>query len=258
MKKDLKISIITVSYNSEKTISDTINSILKQMYNNIEYIVVDGKSKDKTVEIIKSYESSMKEKGILYKWISEPDKGIYDAMNKGLSLCQGDIIGIINSDDWYEDDAIEIIVETFKKSEDIDIVYGNLNVFDANKVYISTQNPKSLKNIWKYMSITHPTCFVRKKVYESLGGFSLDFKLSSDYDFLLRAYKNNFNFKGINKSIANFRLGGESSTSIKKSLNESYRVRVMNGQNKLKSYYYMKKIELIVLLIKIKNIIWKR
>lgn len=200
----------------------------------------------------------MEEKRIKYKWISEPDKGIYDAMNKGLKLCQGDIIGIINSDDWYEDDAIERIVKKFNTSEDVDIVYGNLNVFDENKVYISTQNPKSLKNIWKYMPIAHPTCFVRKKVYESLGGFSLEFKLSSDYDFLLRAYKNNFRFKRINKSIANFRLGGESSTSIKKSLNESYKVRVINGQNKLKSYYYMKKMELLVLLIKIKNKVWKR
>lgn len=257
MNKPL-ISIITVCYNSEKTIGGTIESILNQLYTNIEYILVDGSSKDKTLEIIKSYEESFRRKNIKYKWISEPDKGIYDAMNKGIEMASGELIGIINSDDWYELDALNIIVEQIKP--EVDLYYGNLKIYKEDifsHVQIASKNLEKLK---KGMIVPHPTVFVRKKVYDIIGKFSLEFKIAADWDFLLRAYLNNLIFLKIDNNIANFRLGGESYIFNKKYILEKSKVRKKNRVFKLfDKYYYFDIIKL--LMISEKNLmrinIWK-
>mgnify|MGYP003445965853 CR=1 FL=1 len=168
----MKISIITVSYNSSKTIKDTFDSMLSQTYNNIEYIVVDGNSKDKTLEIIGEYESKFIDKKIEFKWISEKDNGLYDAMNKGIKMATGDIVGIINSDDVYFDEfVIEKVVKALENNL-TDSLYGNL-------YYVEENNTNKIVRNWKYKKyqnglfekgwqIAHPTFFVKKEVYEKI------------------------------------------------------------------------------------------
>ena len=128
----MKISIITVCFNSSKTICDTIDSVLKQNYKNIEYILVDGNSKDNTVEIIKKYETIFRKNGMDYIWVSEVDNGIYDAINKGIKMATGDIIGILNSDDlFYDSNTITDVYEIFREDDDIDAIYGNMSYFET-------------------------------------------------------------------------------------------------------------------------------
>ena len=135
MSLNIKISIITVSYNAVKTIEETINSVLNQSYSNIEYIIIDGGSRDGTVDIIKKYQDKIN------VWISEPDKGIYDAMNKGIKLAKGDWIGIINSDDCYCIDAFDTILNTISKNPNAELIFGNLNIIDKKmKLRMTNKN----------------------------------------------------------------------------------------------------------------------
>lgn len=184
----MKITIITPTYNSEKTIERTIKSILSQSYNNIEHIIVDGKSTDKTIDIVKKYQE-------IYpiKLFSEIDKGIYDAMNKGIELSTGEIINILNSDDVYDNDQVlKMVVSVFKDNKRIDAVYGDIKYFsnDTNKntrVWrAGNYNEKKLNNGW---IIPHPALFVKKSVYEKYGKFNLKFTIAADYEFILRILK---------------------------------------------------------------------
>lgn len=202
MNDKIKVSIITVSYNSEKTITRTIESVLEQTYNNIEYILIDGNSSDKTVEIIKKYKNKFLKINKGYKYISEKDSGIYDAMNKGIMMASGDIIGIINSDDWYEKDAVEKIVDKFT-IENADIVYANMLIHSPKKKFI-----KKAKNE-KYFTTrgwNHPTMFVKKEVYNKF-----KYRLQSiydDLDFILRAKKEKYKIEILDETISNFSFGG--------------------------------------------------
>ena len=163
-----KVSIITVCFNSEKTIRDTIDSVLNQTYKNIEYIIVDGKSVDTTIDIIKSYELEFKRKNISFKWISEKDTGIYNAMNKGVRLAKGDLIGILNSDDWYSSNAVSEVVAV-NGNQDFSVISGKKNKVNFKKEILKTiKNKKDIqKYIHRTMPINHPATFVHKKVYES-------------------------------------------------------------------------------------------
>ncbi len=230
-----KVSIITVSYNSEKTIKDTIESVLNQTYENIEYIIIDGLSKDNTVEIIKSYESKFIEKGIKYKWISEKDNGIYDAMNKGIIKSKGDIIGIINSDDWYEKDAVEKVINKYNQ-DNFDMIYGDLRVIRKNKIYIKKAK---LKKIVTTRYWNHPTTFISKRIYEK-NLYKLE-SINDDLDMMLKIRKNNkFKIAIINEVLANFRLGGVSNTkNIKRvfqSIKNRNKIYKNNGYSK---FYYL-------------------
>ena len=200
--KAIKVSIITVCYNSETTIQRTIQSVLAQTYPNIEYIIVDGKSSDNTVEIIKANEPSFNGR---MKWISESDCGIYDAMNKGIAMSSGELIGIINSDDYYENDAVEMIVSAMVDTP-YQILYGCMRTLSRGKEISVLFN--SHENLDKEM-IAHPTCFVTKKVYEDFGVFNLRYISAADYDFMLRMKQNNeVRFIPVHEIIANFSLGG--------------------------------------------------
>ena len=195
------VSIVTIVYNGEKYIEQTINSVFGQSYKRIEYIIVDGGSKDNTVSIIKKYESK------LAFWISEPDKGIADAFNKGLKRATGSIIGLINADDWYEPDAIEKVVNNIDGS---DIAYGNLKLWRNGKVdFILEGDHSHLKD---EMTMNHPTVFVRKEVYEKFGYFNNHYRCAMDYELMLRFRMNDCSFKHIPFVIANMRWDGVSDT----------------------------------------------
>lgn len=208
----LKISIITVCFNSEKTIEETINSILNQTYQNYEYLIIDGKSKDNTVDIIKKYESKFKGR---LKWISEKDNGLYDAMNKGINMATGDIIGILNSDDVFSNnDTLKIISDTFIK-EKCDGVYSDL-IFMDEEMKVPRRVFISEKGNYKFGWFPpHPTLYVKKSIYEKYGNYNLEYRIAADYDFMIRIMKNNVNIKYINKTLINMRSGGISTNGIK-------------------------------------------
>lgn len=208
MSESRKCSIITVSYNSEKTIEQTIKSVLNQTYSNIEYIIIDGASTDHTMDIVKMYSPIFKGR---MSWVSEPDEGIYYAMNKGIELATGDIIGIINSDDYYEKDAVMNIMDALGDSEGSIILYGMMRMLrNGIEDNICIYSPEFLEN----RSIAHPSCFVTKKLYEEYGSYDTNYISASDYDFFLRMRSNaDIEFRPVYKLIANFNAGGMSGTS---------------------------------------------
>lgn len=197
----MRISIITVCLNSERTIEQTIQSVIGQKYEDCEYIVIDGCSTDNTLEILDKYKKDI---SII---ISEHDSGIYDAMNKGISLATGDIIGIINSDDWYEPGVFKIIAKHFEES-DAEVVYGNVNVWKGNGELEDYSIADSLERIRTEMSISHPSVFIKKNVYAKHGVFQLEYMICADYELLLRFYSKGVKFVCIDKVLANFRRGG--------------------------------------------------
>lgn len=204
--ENIKVSIITVSYNSAQTIEQTIRSVLSQSYQNIEYIVIDGQSTDGTCDIIKKYEDE------IAFYVSEPDAGLYDAMNKGLQHVTGDIIGIINSDDWYEQDAVAKIVKCFVIRE-AEVVHGKMCFVDE-KGNCTYSRRKTIHSIW-YLpgTVLHPTVFVKRTIYEKYGAFNTDYKIAADYDLLLRFYAQGVQFEYIDEIISNFRSGGISDSN---------------------------------------------
>lgn len=208
----MKISIITVCYNSAATIDKTIQSVANQTYNDIEYIIVDGYSKDETLSIIKKYEST------ITKWVSEPDKGLYDAMNKGIAMATGDIIGLINSDDLFCDNqAIEKIVAIFQDNPVLDSVYADLfyvSQYNTDKIVRRwvTGKQKKFKNGWHP---AHPTFYIKKDIYNRFGGFDLDFKLAADFEIMLRFLeKYKISTYYLKEPLVKMRLGGETNRSL--------------------------------------------
>lgn len=217
------ISLITVSYNSSETILDTFKTIGNQSYGKIEYIVIDGDSSDGTKELIQNHSK------IISKTISEPDKGLYDAMNKGISMCSGEIIGIINSDDIYTDnDVIAEVVNAFYLSN-ADIVYGNLNYVSKNltKVIRTWKSKPYKKGMFsKGWQPPHPSFFARKKVYDEIGSFDLTFDIAADFEFMFRVLEvNDYRSFFLNKTLTKMRIGGESNKSLKNRLKANYQIR---------------------------------
>lgn len=196
----MKISIITVCLNSERTIEQTIQSVIGQCDYNYEYIIIDGGSTDRTIEIIEKYRYGIS------KIVSESDSGLYDAMNKGISLATGDIIGIINSDDWYEPGVFGIVRRCFQESN-AEVIYGKLNQIDAEGK-INIQIPGDIERLRYEMETPHPTVFIKRSLYEKYGAFQIKYKIAADYDLMLRLYTKGVKFYFCNKIFANFRLGG--------------------------------------------------
>lgn len=206
MEKSKLITVITPCFNSEKTIRRTIESVLNQTYKNIEYLIIDGASKDKTIEIAKSYEKAFNGRMKIY---SEPDEGIYYAMNKGIALASGELIGIVNSDDYYEPEAVEHIVQN-RSEKPYQILYGFERILnEGQETQIVIHHHTNLKN----QMITHPTCFVTKKLYQDKGVFNTDYRYSADYEFMLRMYEDKqVEFTPVYELISNYALGGASGT----------------------------------------------
>lgn len=210
----MKISIITATFNSGLTLRDTIRSVLSQSYPNIEYIIIDGGSKDNTLEIINEYKNK------IAKVISEPDKGIYDAMNKGIRMATGDIVGILNSDDFFTStNVVENMVKTFE-SNNTDAVFGDIhfvkpeNLNKSVRYYSSSIFRPSLFR-FGFMP-AHPSFYVRRICYEKYGLYDLNYKIASDYDLLIRfLYVNKITYKYLNMDFVTMRMGGASTENMK-------------------------------------------
>jgi glycosyltransferase len=227
----MKISVITATWNSANTISDTLDSISSQSYDDIEYIVVDGLSTDNTLEIIENHNADV---NIM---ISEQDDGIYDALNKGIAVATGDVIGFLHSDDVYaSSDALQKIADVFSHSK-IDSVYSDLNYVSKNhtdKVIrhwrSNEYKPENILNGWMP---PHPTFYLKREYYQLLGGFNLSYKIAADYDSILRyLWKNNLTSSYIPEVLINMRIGGESNRSFKNIVlksKEDYRAMKNNG-----------------------------
>lgn len=211
------VSIITVCYNSEKFIRDTIESVLNQTYKNIQYIIIDGKSTDKTLSIIDEYREHF---GNRLTLVSEKDSGIYNAMNKGLALVKGELVGIINSDDYYELDAVEKMVEQYE-IHGSGVYYGYCRLLkDEKEFMIERRNADFLQEA----QINHPTCFVSNEIYTNNGVFNEKYKIVADYELLLRFKNKNVPFYAVDAIISNFRLGGIS-TGTRKAWLETFQLK---------------------------------
>lgn len=218
----MKVSIVTATYNSEKTIEKCMNSVLAQTYSNIEYIVIDGLSIDKTLEKVKYL--SEKHSNLIV--VSEKDNGIYDALNKGIGMATGDIVGFVHSDDFLANtDVINKIVDVFKKNK-VDGVYGNLHYValnDTNKIIRNwvgkSFNMSMLRQGWMP---AHPTLYLKKDVYHNNGVFDLSYKIAADYDFILRIFKQEeLKFYYLPSTIVKMRVGGASNRSLKNIIQKS-------------------------------------
>ena len=197
-------TIITVCYNSSKTIAKTIESVLNQNFDDYEYLIIDGQSTDGTVDIVESYKEKF---GGKLKIVSEKDHGIYDAMNKGISMAKGKLVGLINSDDYYEPGALKKVSDIYDGYE-YSIIYGMLRTLKSGTetgVYL-----KSHQFIEEDM-IAHPSCFISKKIYEEFGAYSLEYPCSADYEFFLRIRnEKKIKYYPIYEIISNFSIDGAS------------------------------------------------
>ncbi len=232
--KDIKISVITVCLNSEQTLERTFESILNQSYLPVEYIVIDGASTDNTITIIRKYEPVFIAAGVSFLWISEHDEGLYDAMNKGIEKTKGEFIGILNSDDFYETDTMALVADACRNNPSSEILYGFMrNLDDGVEVSSSRWNYDYMYSRDNKSDICsgaqHPTCFVKKNVYEEIGKFDLSFKTAADFDFLLRAKQQSKKFQPIDAILTNFALDGISNRiADSELLDQKYRIMLKN------------------------------
>ena len=214
----MKISLITATYNSAETLRDTMQSVLNQTFKDVDYMIIDGGSKDGTLDIVKEFEPKFEGR---LRWISEKDKGIYDAMNKGVLMAQGDVVGILNSDDFFaSDNVLEKVNATFTENPTIDGVYADVRYVDWNNTsksvrLFSGKDFTRKKLCWGKMP-PHPSFYVKKECFDKFGLYSLDYPICSDYDmFVKMIWIGNINTLYINDVFVNMRSGGTSSNGIK-------------------------------------------
>jgi glycosyltransferase involved in cell wall biosynthesis len=233
--RKVKVSLITVVRNGEGTLRRTIESCLTQTYGHIEYIIIDGGSTDGSLEIIREYDEK------IARWISEPDRGISDAFNKGVALASGELIGFINADDWLEPDAIKSIVSWIKSFDEPAIVHGMIQNWSEDRVeYLVGGNHELLKTD---MTINHPTVFATAECYRRFGLFRLDFKYAMDYEWLLRLYVGGAHFSYLPKLLVNMQLGGISDAKWYFSIWEVARAKNLHLKRWFNAYgYYLLQI----------------
>ena len=231
----MKISVITVCYNSEKTIERTIQSVVSQTYTNIEYIIIDGRSKDNTVGIIKKYENS------ITKWLSESDKGLYHAMNKGVQQASGDIIGILNSDDIFTDNFVLEKIAKFHLENRVDASVGNITQFNKNKKIVRKYSAKN----WSPNKLKigfmppHPAIFFKRDLFERYGKYRLDFVSCADYELIIRFFlKNKITWKFSNITTTSMLIGGISSSGYKSYKLISREIKKALELNNIKFSYF--------------------
>ncbi len=236
----MKVSIITTTYNSEKTLAYTIESVLRQSYHDIEYWIIDGASKDGTVDLIKKYEPLFG--GRLF-WVSERDRGLYDALNKGIKKSSGDVVGILNSDDFFtSDDVIERMVAGFESS--VDAVYGDVHFVKPNDTetcvrYYSSKHFSPWKMRFGYMP-AHPSFYARKSVFDNFGLYSLEYKIASDYDMMVRLFcKYGIKAKYLPIDFVTMRTGGMSTCSISNRLRLTHEDALACRRNGFYSNFFL-------------------
>lgn len=244
----IKISIITVTYNSAQTIEQTIQSVINQSYKNVEYIIVDGGSTDATLSIIEKYKAN------ILKLISEKDNGLYDALNKGIALASGDVIGILHSDDFYtHTNVLQLYADMFIKTN-ADAIYSNLYYVDkTNTDKISRKwksgNYKQNSFLYGWMP-PHPTFFVKSECYKKLGNFNLQFKSAADYELMLRfIHKQKISLGYLPEYTVKMRVGGKSNASVNNRVKANLEDRKAWQINNLKPYFftlYLKPLRKIV------------
>ncbi len=230
MNKNFKISVITVTKNSEKFLEENINSLKNQTYQNFEHIIIDGKSTDGTVDIIKKHNEKID------YWISEPDKGLYDAMNKGIEVSTGDIIGILNSDDIYYSDALRIVNHYFSQQENLDFLFGTVEKHKLMHGY----HPEKIKWTFGFYTTHSVGFFIKKSSQMEIGFYDTRYKYSADYDLFYKMIvkKKMIGIATKKKEIlGKFRQGGLSSRiKYLDFLKENNKIRINNGQNSLFVY----------------------
>ncbi len=233
----MKISIITVTYNSSETLEETILSVINQTYKDVEYIIVDGKSTDTTLQIIDKYKSNIS------KLVSEKDNGIYEALNKGINMATGDVIGILHSDDFYTNELVLEKVATAFNSNSCDALYADL-------YYVERNNTNKIIRKWKSGHFSensflfgwmppHPTFFVKKEIYTNYGAFNLNFKTSADYELMLRLlHKHKIKTSYLPEFIVKMRMGGQSNITAKNRILANMEDRKAWEVNNLHPYFF--------------------
>ena len=228
----MKVTLITATYNSEKYLEDCIVSVINQQYKNIEHIVIDGKSKDGTVSIIKKYESH------IAKWISETDRGMYDAINKGMEMATGDVIGILNSDDVLNNDQVVLDIVKHFLEQKTDAVYGDLE-------YVSQHDVNKVFRIWKGLPYkrnrfrlgwmpAHPTFYFKRALLEKYGGYETHYFTAADYELMTRyLYQHKVSASYLPKLIVRMRVGGASNKNLKQRLRANRRDYLAMKRNKI-------------------------
>ena len=206
------VTVITVVLNGAEYLEQTIQSVLDQSYVNIEYIIIDGGSTDATLDIIEKYANRIDH------WISEPDKGIYDAMNKGIALAHGELIGLLNSDDYYEKEGIAAAVAAYRHRGIHGIYFGHTYLIQEDLGLRYQYHART--DHWRGMGFCHPAMFAHRQVYYDLGEYDLNYRLAADYDFILRALEQNVKLIPIDAFIVNYRNTGLSASNLAASLNE--------------------------------------
>ena len=232
----MKISIITATYNSAVTVRDTLACIAGQQYPHIEHIIIDGSSKDNTLDIVKEFPH-------VATVISEKDKGIYDAMNKGVQLATGDVIGILNSDDFYTSPAVLSKVAATFEDKAVEAVYGDLQYVRQDNVGIVTRTWKAgtfqKKHLYYGWMPPHPTFFVRKQVYEKAGLFNIALRSAADYELMLRVLlKHNANVQYIPEVLVKMRTGGLSNASLRNRFKANKEDAMAWKLNGLRPYFF--------------------
>lgn len=232
MNKSILVSVITPCFNSEKTIERTLQCIQNQTYQNIEYIIIDGGSTDRTLDIIRQFQESALPNLIL---VSEKDQGIYDAMNKGIKIAKGKLIGIVNSDDYYQDNTVELAVSHCMQDNNYQVIYGmQRSLIGEKEKTVFIHHHEFLKE----QMITHPTCFVTKKTYDDLGVFNLQYRSSADYDLMLRFWESGkVVFTPIYEVMSNFQMGGMSGSQL--GVRETAKIKRKRGYISHRRYLFL-------------------
>jgi glycosyltransferase involved in cell wall biosynthesis len=228
-----KVSIITIVFNGQRHLEQCIESVLGQTYSNIQYVVIDGGSTDGSVDIIRKYADR------IAFWLSEKDRGISDAFNKGLAHCDGDIVGILNADDWYVAEAVEMAV---RQLETADVAFGDIQFWRGGKKEAIVRGNAAMLD-WE-MTLNHPTVFVKKWCYDQFGGFDIQLRCAMDYDLLLRLKVNGCRFAYVPHVLANMRWGGLSDNQWKLGCKETLAIKNKYLPNKKWQHalYYRKHV----------------
>jgi glycosyltransferase involved in cell wall biosynthesis len=226
-----RISVVTACFNSAAHLEETMSSVLAQDYPDIEYIIVDGGSADGTVDIIRA----AAERNACIRWISEPDRGIADAFNKGIREAAGDLIGILNSDDSYTPGVLQHVADAYARHPECDVFHGNMVRFEGDTPLFELRPADVERNIWHEMPLNHPATFVTRRAYQAVGLFDTGLKIAMDYDMLLRLHRAGMKFMHIDRVLAHMRYGGASDERIFEGLREIREISVRQGYPRWKA-----------------------